>query len=85
MERKLYGPQPVFKPFERDHVLTFLKNKWGKYIFHTKNYSKTNKAIEVVFTSYLAQPDIILHKYGKINCICSNIWSTFTVLFSSLT
>ena len=58
MDRKLYGPAPVFeiKFFERNHVLTFLKNKWRKMHFSQKKYySKTNKAIDVVFTGNLNQ------------------------------
>jgi len=52
----MYGPELVFEifNFEWKHVLTFLSENMAKMQFAQKNnYSKVNKAIDVVFAENL--------------------------------
>jgi len=53
----MYGPELVFEifHFEWKHVFTFLSENMAKMQFSPKkiHYSKTNKAIDVVFAENL--------------------------------
>jgi len=90
MERKMYGPELVFKiiNFECNHVLKlFDKNmsKNGKMQFSQKiPYSKNNKAIDVIFAFKKSQLKVTLHKYAVKWNYMYDLKSLlkFTVLFS---